>query len=300
MIWNGHDADIHTMKLDAATGNTLWEHTFAGSADGLDVPSAIVIAADGSCVVTGVTYTGTNVTWLTVKLGPDGQFAWSQAVENTLPDSWIEPADVHISENGNIGITGYHGNSQYYACYYTTVYNSQGVLQWEALYEDETMPTINSKARGITADGQNNWYITGSFNTMDPVMRTLKYNAAGGMQWVDTQIMAEEWSDGYEIETGTAGLIYAAGRHFGNWTDDGTVLIAFNADGSRAWTELTNDLIDPRPVKLDLGQDGNPAVAGWGTNPDTWNNQTSPFMMTKWCFMKTIPPVLNSCWNKRF
>ncbi|MGE5382237.1 MAG: T9SS type A sorting domain-containing protein [Omnitrophica WOR_2 bacterium] len=271
-VWNGHDMDLVTMKYDATNGEIIWQTTYGGQAQGMDVPSAIAIAPDGSVVVTGITYSGNNITWLTLKYSSTGTILWSEVENNPLPDTWIEPQAIHINSDGKIGITGFNGNDGYWQCYYTVVYNADGSIAWSNQYEDENALDVNSLARSITSDLNGNWYVTGTFNTNSPLMRTLKYSSGGVLDWTDSQVMTEELSDGYSVETSGTGDIYAAGRHFGNWIDDGTVLISYNEDGTRKWTALTNDLIDVKPVKFTLDQVGNPVISGWGSDPETWNN----------------------------
>lgn len=272
IVWNGHDMDLQTIKYDASNGDVLWQHTYTGEADGMDVPSAIRVAADGTIIITGITYTGTNISWITEKLTPEGTLLWSNVIDNPLSDSWIEPSSVFVDDNGNIGVTGYNGNADYWACYYTIIYTADGSTLWSHLYEDENALNVNSIARSITADDSGNWYITGTFDTFDPEMRTLKYSATGSLLWTDSNLMTEEWSDGYYILHGPENKIYAGGRHFGSWVDDGWVLISFNEDGSREWTSVTNDLIDVRPVQMTIDESGSPIIVGWGTDSDTWNN----------------------------
>lgn len=272
MKWNGHDMDLLVVKYNEVSGDIMWQYTFAGEADGMDIPSAITVSGDGSVFIAGITYTGINMTWLVLKFNPDGSLVWSQIIENPLPDSWIEPAAISVDADGNIGVTGYNGNAGYWACYYTLVLDADGNQLWSQLYEDEDALNVNSIARSITADASGNWYVTGTFDTYDPEMRTLKYSASGSLLWTDSNVMTDEWSDGYYILSGADNKIYAGGRHFGSWVDDGWVLISFNEDGSREWTNVTNDLIDARPVQMTIDQTGNPVIAGWGTDPETWNN----------------------------
>lgn len=272
IIWNGHDMDLSVNKYNASNGQPIWQYIFSGEAEGMDVPSAISIADDGSIIVAGITYTGSNITWITLKISADGSLVWSDVLDNPLADSWIEPAAIALDNNGNIGITGYNGNAEYYACYYTRVYSPEGNTVWSHLYEDPGALNVNSIARSIASDESGNWYITGTFDTFSPKMRTLKYSPSGALVWNDLNVMTEEFSDGYSVLTTLDNKVYAGGRHFGSWIDDGWVLISFNTDGSREWTNLSNDLIDVRPVNMTLDAAGNPVISGWGSDPETWNN----------------------------
>lgn len=269
--WNGHDMDMITLKLNATDGEIIWESIFAGDDQFMEVPSKIATDNAGNILITGITYTGENATWLTLKYNSSGSLQWYRMVENNLTDSYIEPKDMHINNDGSIGITGYHGNSQFYQCYYTIVYSDSGETLWSHLYEDEANPQINSVARGITADPDGNWYVTGILNSAEPHMHTLKYDQAGNIVWENT--LDTEGSQGLFIENGADDVIYAAGRHASGWVDDGTILASYNYDGTENWIQLTNDLIDVRPVTFTMDASGNPIISGWGYDAETFDDR---------------------------
>lgn len=269
--WNGHDADMLTLKLDTANGDIIWQSSFSGPLDYMEVPIKIVTDGSGNILIAGVIYTGDNTSWITLKFNDAGSLLWYKILENALPDSYIEPMDIQVSADGNVGVTGYHGNSEYYQCYYTIVYSEAGEILWSDLYEQEGALLMNSLARGITSDDEGNWYVTGILNTADPRMHTIKYDQTGNVAWEMTA--AGEWSQGSYIKKGAGNLIYVAGRHFGDWVDDGTILIAYDTDGTEVWTEVTNDLIDVRNAQFTLDSDGNPVISGWGYDSETFDNR---------------------------
>lgn len=268
--WNGHDMDMLTMKLDASDGTTIWESLYAGTQQFMDVPYKVITDAGGDIIITGITYTGSNTSWLTLKYNASGSLSWAKVMENNLVDSYIEPKDIHVSADGNIGITGYHGNDQYYQCFYTIVYNEAGDVLWDDLYEPGGSELINSSARGITGDEDGNWYVTGILDLNNPKMHTLKYGPTGELMWEKTAV--GEWSQGFFIENGE-NAVYVAGRHFGDWVDDGTLLISYNYDGTENWTQVTNDLIDIRFSLFVLDASGNPVISGLGYDSETFNNR---------------------------
>ncbi len=268
--WNGHDMDMLTLKLNASDGATIWQALYAGDNDFMDVPDEVTTDASGNIAITGITYTGSNTSWLTLKYNSSGSLLWTKVLENNLTDSYIEPKDIHISADGSIGVTGYHGNSEYFQCYYTIVYSETGDVIWSDLYEPEGSEQINSYANGITSDEEGNWYVTGILNTVDPRMHTLKYSQDGNLLWENT---AEgELSQALGIENGD-GVVYVGGRHFGDWVDDGTLLISYNYDGTENWVQATNDLIDVRPALLTLDASGSPVISAWGYDGGTFDNR---------------------------
>ncbi len=95
--WNGHDVDMLTLKLNASDGEIIWETLFAGDLPYMDVPYKVVTDESGNIYITGITYTGSNASWLTLKYNSAGSLQWSQVLENSLPDSYIEPEDMHVN-----------------------------------------------------------------------------------------------------------------------------------------------------------------------------------------------------------
>jgi hypothetical protein len=89
------------------------------------------------------------------------------------------------NSNGNVYVTGRSRDVNY--DYLTVCYNSSGVRQWQAIYNN----VDDDRTTGIGLDGSGNLYVTGQ-SDVDPTanynydIATVKYNSSGVQQWVKT------------------------------------------------------------------------------------------------------------------
>jgi len=262
--WNGHDMDIQTIKYDAETGTVIWQSIFDGNKGGLDVPVAITVDFNGNIILTGFTYTGTNVAYLTLKYNENGTLLWSATDDNFIADTWNEPSAIAVDQAGNIAVTGFGGNENFWQCYYTLKYNPEGTLVWKQRYQDSTIMDVNSIARDITFDIDGNCYVTGTFNTNQPKIGTIKYNPSGGVNWVQTYSDTTDFTNAYDVRVVGTNTIYVAGRHQGDWVNDGLVLISYQADGTQNWVRETDNQVEIRAMHFTLDANNLPVIAGIG------------------------------------
>lgn len=272
--WNGTDMDLRTVKYDPVTGNVLWRATYNNSQaeDGLDAPAALTTDSNGNIYIAGITYTGTNIAFLTLKYDSSGNLLWSVTDNNPLPDSWNEPSAIITDANGNVLVTGYAGNSNYYAGYYTIKYDSNGTKLWSQLhnYQPNGVDT-NSFAKDIDFDANGNYYVTGIYG--DELSGTIKYDSAGNELWVKTYQTGTDLTRGFDVEVVSSNEIYVAGTHYGTFSNDGLVLLSYKDDGTQNWVQETNDLIGIRTGHFDLDSNNQPVIAGFGKDPnnsDQW------------------------------
>lgn len=270
--WNGNDMDLRTIKYDAQTGAVIWQKTYDGGNQGLDAPAAITTDQNGNVYVAGITYTGTSVAYLTLKYDTSGTLLWSVADTNSLVDSWNEPAAIAVDTSGNVVVTGYGGNANYYAGYYTKKYSSTGTELWEQLYNYQPGGTeTNSFAKDIAFDANGNYYVTGVFGD-DEIIGTIKYDGLGVQQWIETYQTGTDHTRAFGVEV-VSDTIYVGGAHFGGYVDDGLVLISYKDDGTQNWTAETNNLIEIRVGHLTLDSNHLPVIAGLGDDANTSDHQ---------------------------
>ena len=280
MHWNGNNMDVHTQKLDAATGQVLWQADFAGTSNGLDIPTALIVDSDGNTIVTGITYTGTDIRFLVLKYNPQGTLLWSFTDDNAVADSWNEPSAVAVDASGNIAVTGSGSTADYYQKYYTLKLSSAGTKLWgrdlehqvPSDPEDPSSPLTqaNALARAVAFDAQGNCYVTGSLDTGSATMGTLKYDTSGNQQWLSIYKSGTDNTTAHQIAI-RENTIYISGRHMGDWIEDGLVLISYNADGAQNWVRETTNLGDTRVPHMVLDSSDRPIISGHGyaDNMDT-------------------------------
>ncbi|PZG14031.1 S8 family serine peptidase [Nonomuraea aridisoli] len=100
--------DWGTVAYDAATGRQLWKAGLNGRDNGLDIPSAMAVTADGKAVVvTGVTSNpGTLTDYTTVAYDTaTGQVLWKDDYDGPAHES-DTPHDLTIAPGGKLYVTG--------------------------------------------------------------------------------------------------------------------------------------------------------------------------------------------------
>lgn len=272
--WNGDNMDIKTIKYDASSGNIIWQHTFNGVANGLDTPTAISLDNAQNIVVTGVSYTGQGVSFLTLKYNNDGDLLWTATDANYTPNTWNEPLDIAIDSNNNILISGFGYDSNSMQGYYSISYNSMGIENWRHLYiyNDQSTPT-NSIARGNTIDANGNSYVTGTFNTLNNKMGTIKYDLNGDLVWAETFEYDGDFTDAYHIYANSDGDLYVSGRHFGGFSEDGVVLVSYDENGVNNWDYTSEAIVDPQKIYFEFTSDSEIFISSIGMDQTTFEQR---------------------------
>jgi hypothetical protein len=279
--WNGNDMDIRTKKYTSG-GNTVWESVYNSTFEGVDIPAAMVTGTDGSIYITGISYSGTSVDYLTLKYNADGTLAWEARNNPAGEGSWNEATALALDNGGNVIVTGYSPNPDGWLNYHTIKYSATGEQLWQQAYNytstdpDNPSDVTNSVARAVTIDSNNNIYVTGTFDTFLGRIGTIKYNAAGVQQWIETYKSGTEKTQGWQAKINN-GVLYVAGSHNGGFSSDGNVLISYGLDGTENWVEETTDLIDAINIKLMFDGSGNPVVAAKGLTPgaEEWSQDNA-------------------------
>ncbi len=246
--WNGKDMDIRVIKYDT-NGTKLWEKTYDSGKDGLEVPNSMTTDASGNVYITGIAWSGNSVDFLTIKYNSNGAEQWHRTENPAGGESWNEATAIVTDNEGNILVSGYSPNAEGWLNYHTVKYSSDGSKLWEKAYNykstdpENPADVTNSVPRAITTDGDGNIYVTGTFDIFLNRIGTIKYNPEGQQQWVETYRNETEATTGWQIAFKNNNL-YVAGSHSGGFSEDGTVLLSYKADGSRNWARETADLID--------------------------------------------------------
>lgn len=269
--WNGNDMDIRVVKYDTA-GTKLWDTSFDNGAQGIEVPNSMTTDADGNVYITGIGWTGTSVNYLTIKYNSGGIAQWHQSENPAGGETWNEATALAVDTQGNVIVTGYSPNPDGWLNYHTIKYNAAGTKLWEQDYNyestdpDNPADVTNSVPRAITTDADGNIYITGTFDTFLNRIGTIKYNASGVQQWVESYKSEGEVTLGWKI-----GLInntlYVAGSHRGGFADDGTVLLSYTPNGVQNWVKETTDLVETAYAELTFDAQGNIVVSANGMTP---------------------------------
>lgn len=269
--WNGNDMDIRLIKY-TIEGEKLWDTTFNNETKGIEIPNSITTDINDNIYITGASWSGNAVDYLTLKYNSNGVKQWHKTENPTGGETWNEATAITVDSNENIIVTGYSPNKEGWLNYHTIKYDSQGTKLWEQGYNyksidpNNTSDVTNSIPSAITTDNDNNIYITGTFDTFINLIGTIKYNASGEEQWSKSYKSSDEVTQGWKI-----GLLndklYVAGSHSGGFADDGTILLSYDTDGTQNWVKESTDLIEAAKATLTFDVDNNIIIGSSGMTP---------------------------------
>jgi uncharacterized delta-60 repeat protein len=193
----GSGTDFYTIKY-SASGDSSWSARYTGVLTSInDIPQGFAIDNSGNVYVTGFTSsTNTGVDYITIKYSTSGVEQW-QARYGT-PEQDI-PEDLEVDTAGNVYVTGRTRINSSYNDFGTVKYNSAGVQQWFASYNNAGVDR-EDYGYDLELDAQGNVYVTGYSQSdgSDSDILTLKYNTAGIQQW-EARYDSTNSEEGYAI-----------------------------------------------------------------------------------------------------
>jgi len=279
--WNGNDMDIRLVKY-TSDGTKLFDTSFDNGTKGLEIPSHLTTDSNGNIYLSGITWSGNSVDYVTLKYNSNGEKLWHKTENPANREAWNEATAVAVDNNGNVIVTGYSPNTEGWLNYHTIKYTADGTKIWEQAYNykstdpENIADVTNSVPAAITTDADNNIYVTGTFDTYLNRIGTIKYNANGEEQWVQSHRSQDEQTNGWQIALHNNKL-YVSGNHSGSFSDDGTVLLSYNTDGTENWATATNGLIQSDHNKLSFDTNGNIIIAANGMTPgaEAWEQDVA-------------------------
>ncbi len=248
------DTDYITIKY-RSDGTRLWMRRYNGTADSLDVATAIAVDAGGD--------------YVTVKYDPAGKELWTRRYNGTGYGTDV-PSAIRLDAKGNVYVTGYSNGVYTSADYVTIAYTTEGEEMWVKRYTG--VETQSDRASGITVDGQGNVYVTGASYRDGSAQdyATVAYSPAGKLLWEKRYNGSINGPD-EAVAIGTDGQenVYVTGTA-NRYHDYATV--AYRAtDGKRLWTRQYRQpgglLVNA--VALAVNAHGNVAVTGLTYNFNT-------------------------------
>jgi hypothetical protein len=217
-----------------------------------DYPAQMITDGSGNIYITGSQGSG-NRDILTRKYNSAGTLQWSD--NYNAPDNREDYAKGIAKDNaGNIYVTGsssISGINGYRAI--TIKYNAAGVRQWIALFNPAGY--LGSEGFAVTTDAAGNVYVAGHSDRSgyEDDYCTLKYNAAGVLQWSQLYNGTNDGMDQAKfIKVDNAGNVVVTGESMGSMTRkklnrDGTFTIItvatlldiatvkYNSNGVQQW-----------------------------------------------------------------
>ena len=180
-------SDYCTIKYNFE-GVQQWVARYNGQGNSIDNANAIAIDESGNVYVTGVSYSGTDYNYCTLKYNSIGIQQWV-AVYDGPGNDYDEAKSIVLDASSNVYVTGYSVGSGTGGDYCTIKYNSEGVQQWVARYNGPGNDVDD--ANSIAVDGSGNLYVTGgsvgkgtSFDFC-----TIKYSqGVNGIKTISTEV----------------------------------------------------------------------------------------------------------------
>ena len=176
--------------------NREWTQ-LAGVPDPLSITTSCIDYQNNIITASSSVVTGQDANILVVKYDQDGNTLW-QNTFNGISNGKDYSTSVKTDSTGNVFVIGTTFNTASNYDFILIKYNSQGVLQWQQIYNGAgnniDFPTA------IIFDNSSNIYITGASTGTNSLTdyATIKYSSAGVQQWVSTY----DFALGYEAPVG--------------------------------------------------------------------------------------------------
>lgn len=222
---NGDNGD--GCNLDCVvSGTVLWTRTYAGDGDGLDRAFGVVVAPDDGLVVAGSSVvSGVEADVLLLKYSSDGSLQWD-AVHDLGDDSLA--AGVAIDPDGNIGIAGALGTSQFLVA----MFDGDGEELWSLATADVGGQDLAAFAASF--DDAGNLYAAGHLYTGSYDVIVRRHTSLGAQVWEDVYDGGLQ-DGGYGCALGGDALFVAGATGITAQERNGW-LRRYDLDGGIVWT----------------------------------------------------------------
>jgi hypothetical protein len=226
------NAGYATIKYDAH-GNELWTALYEEPAKHKD-SALLAVDNNGNSIVAGRCKkedSSFNYDFLTIMYDTKGKQLWT-AIYDGPGYSVDMPSDLTADNYGNVYVAGCSMGKDHDYDFAVAKYNESGDTLWVARYEEEGK---KCSPDALVVDDSGNVYVTGDctdWKTYAYIV-TIKYDNKGGQLWSKTYRKPNELIYSGDIATDGAGNIYVYGS-----TNDGPVLIQYDAGGKQKWATL--------------------------------------------------------------
>jgi len=187
---SSEDGDYAIIKYDN-DGMTQWERRYNGAAPNnrLDELKGMIVDPSGNVYLTGISQKDGRKSTTTIKYSSDGTELWvSRHNKSSVVLSVDEGNDITYDQFGNVYVTG--GFSSESNGFETIKYNSEGVQQWVAYYDNPENYT--GTAVSLVVDNAQNVYIVGYNKPTGALplgtqhsIKIIKYDIGGNQQWIN-------------------------------------------------------------------------------------------------------------------
>jgi len=224
-------------RLSAVDVIEEWVARYNGPGNYDDYAKAMVVDDSGNVYVTGHSYgESSHHDYATTKYDADGIEQWVTRYNG--PGNYHDtPKAIGVDAFGNVYVTGYSYGDGTSSDYATIKYNSDGIEQWVARYNDPG--NGNDIVYAMALDDFGNVYVTGESDDNDSRLNytTIKYNKDGCQLWTATYNGPANYNDSPRAITLDAlGNVYVTGYSYGGAeAREDYATIKYNSSGRQLW-----------------------------------------------------------------
>ncbi len=252
---------VPTFAIDVV--DTTWVRRYNGPANGVDEANAVAIDDSGNVYVTGQSYNGTNLDYVTIKYYPNGDTAWVRRY-NGAWNYEDEATAIAVDSIGSSYVTGWSWQSVAGSSPTTIKYSPSGDTAWVRAWGI-------GGADAIALDDSGNIYVAGYDQNLDYF--TIRYKQNGDTVWLRIYNGTGDDSDFVsDIIADSLCNVYVTGRSIGSGTKYDYATIKYYSNGDTAWVRRYNGAGDDRDLAAAIAVDGSGNVYVTGSSYSSGTN----------------------------
>jgi uncharacterized delta-60 repeat protein len=233
----GGPNDVLTLKIDPASGATIWTNIFSGLGNGEDGGTSLAIDSAGNVLVAGysVNAPGASPDFLTLKIsGATGAAIWTNSLDGPAHGDDRAVA-VRVDANNDVLVTGYSPGIGTADDYLTLKINGgTGNLMWTNRFPGSS--TVQERPTALAVDSAGNVYVTGQYGWGG--YDTLKINGASGAGMWTNSVLGSPYASASTLDS--AGDVYIVGGKGAYQACDYQVVKISGASGTNVWSTSYN------------------------------------------------------------